>query len=826
MGNKFQNNKPSIGLIINNAVGFYQSMLTKAVFQCAEDRNVNLVLFNGGNLDLDSSHDHDFNQIYHMAPYARLDGLILSSTLGNIEQMTSYQKLVETMYRIPTVTVGYRIDKIPTVLVDNYGGMKSVVSHLIEAHQYRKIAFVAGPKGNLDAEERFQAYQDALQDANIKLDPTIIYPGHFFYDDGLEFGKKISALKNIPFHAVVFANDDMAIAAMKVFRSKNISLPKDLAITGFDDIPEADFNYHKLTTVRKSTNDEAAAALGMVLDIINGKEVPAEKFIQTQVVIRESCGCSPLRGTKAAHIRRIQSEQGELKESDTRFNIEKKLLLNKSTIIENILNQLTVDETVKNDLRHAISAFIDMAIFDLKNLRSQPMTLMILDEWLEISLEWNNFSENWQNMIHLLQVNISVYITDPDQSGYLDDLTQQMLTNVTKWIPYLENRHYIKLYQFLSEYPATFGRINSELDRNNIIAILRKELKNIDLKKVFIVLFKSGPFSVNPFDAGKEGELVLAIDNNNDLLSSGNSIIFPLADILPDEVIQQRDRYSILLMGLFCRQEHFGYIGLAINGLPSISLYVMREQISNALYSSEIFKRYKESEGKMQITVDQLRLKEEYQRDILMNLPFLIFETDAELNITYMNNTTREYMMKGELKVPEVFSIVHFLSLQDQGLVKKAASSEGLAGSIQLTDVRLVHPKTNKPVPVIKIDKMVDLNGRTTGFRWSALDLESLLNFKTLSGEEFTQHYRISKREKDVMDLVVQGYRKKDIAQKLYIAENTVKGHIADLYDKLGVNNRSALIELLNRYYTDHFGWNAYAFNLFSRLFNSLSTTD
>ena len=143
-----------------------------------------------------------------------------------------------------------------------------------------------------------------------------------------------------------------------------------------------------------------------------------------------------------------------------------------------------------------------------------------------------------------------------------------------------------------------------------------------------------------------------------------------------------------------------------------------------------------------------------------------------------------------------------------------------------LNEIRLTHPKSNKTVPVVKIDVIANPDNKITGLRWAALDLESLLALKPISGEDFTQHYRISKREKDVMDLVIQGYRKKDIALKLFIAENTVKGHMSDLYDKLGVNNRSAMIELLNHYYADHFGWNAYAFNLFSRLFNKVNDSD
>lgn len=801
----------TVGLLINNAAGYYQSALTKGMIKSAEYFHVNLLVFNGGYLNFE--HDKDFNQIYHLVSQNRLDGLIVSSTLGDFSKNQDFQDILQLMKEIPAVTIGYRFQSIPAVLADNYGSMKFIVKHMIEDHKFKRIAFVSGPLVNNDALERFNAYKDALQESQIEFDPEIVYYSNFTFEDGIEIGNKIAAFKKIPFESIVFANDEMALAAAKVLKAKNINIPVDLAITGFDDIPEADFSNQKLTTVRKSPNDEAAAAMKAILDLIQGVQVPQTKVVSSQPVIRESCGCKPLRKIEMIHSRNEKAEKYEVLDKNNHINIEKQLLLNKDKIINMIISSLAVDDLIRNELKHGVSVLFDMLLFDLKSLRSQPMVLMILDEWFELTQEWNNFNEIWQNIITQIQDKFAAMINDPDQHQYLDKLVYKMLNNLTKWINYHENRTFFKLHEFLKDNPTNLGMINSELNKDEILKILKTELRKTDLIQMFIVLFQKNTDASNK---NKKAELVLAVDNNKEFSGSEE---FPLAGILPDRIFEDEMRYPILFMGLFCRGEHFGYIGLGLNGFPSITHYIVREQISNALYTSELFNRYKEEGGKSKAFIDELKQKELENSELVQNLPFAVLETDRDCNISFINRAGMDAFGLDPQGLLNNNSILRFLSQKDQELLQKAVQGKNKSeGNGAAAGLNQIHLDTPHPLIIYKIELIKGADDQVKKVRWSLINPEPLMVSSIVTGENLVQKYHITKREKEVMDLLIQGYRKKDIALKLFITENTVKGHITELYDKLGVNSHTDMITLVNQFYSRMLGWDAYAFNLLFKL--------
>ncbi len=82
------------------------------------------------------------------------------------------------------MSVGLPLPGIPSVLVGNYQGMRDAVEHLIEVHGFRRIAFIRGPLGNLEEEERYRAYCDALADHGIPLDENLVVFGDWYYPSG------------------------------------------------------------------------------------------------------------------------------------------------------------------------------------------------------------------------------------------------------------------------------------------------------------------------------------------------------------------------------------------------------------------------------------------------------------------------------------------------------------------------------------------------------------------------------------------------------------------------------------------------------------------
>jgi len=218
------------------------------------------------------------------------DGLIVIPDDLSDEQFKYVQDLIRSGFPVVLTTPE---KPGPLVAVDNAGGIKAALDHLLQ-HGHRRIAFIAGKSGRGgDSAERLSAYRDALRDAGIPEDPRLIAFGEHRREDGRTAIQQILAT-GAPFTAVLASNDPSCLGAMDVLRAAGRRIPDDVALIGFDDILEARSQLPPLTTVRHPTFALGYQAVEALLDVIEGKH-PGELHLRlpTQLVVRESCGCRP-----------------------------------------------------------------------------------------------------------------------------------------------------------------------------------------------------------------------------------------------------------------------------------------------------------------------------------------------------------------------------------------------------------------------------------------------------------------------------------------------------------------------------------------------------
>jgi LacI family transcriptional regulator len=145
-----------------------------------------------------------------------------------------------------------------SISVDNHSGAYAMVAHLA-AQGYRSIAFLAGPAGNFEAQERLRGYRDALA-ALLPQSKPQIFDGDFTEESGQRVGRALLAAPHRP-HALFAANDMMAIGALLALKQGGLELPRDMALAGFDDIPIARYVTPALTTVRVPIGELGVQAL-------------------------------------------------------------------------------------------------------------------------------------------------------------------------------------------------------------------------------------------------------------------------------------------------------------------------------------------------------------------------------------------------------------------------------------------------------------------------------------------------------------------------------------------------------------------------------------
>lgn len=165
--------------------------------------------------------------------------------------------------------------------IDNAGGAGAMVDHLV-AEGRRAIVHVAGPAGNIDAEERQRGYLAAM--ARAGLSPRVI-PGNFEEVAGAE-AVAILRGEGAAVDAIFAANDMMAIGAMLALRDTGRGVPGDVAVAGFDDIPLARLVSPGLSTIRVGIADAGGVAVRRLAAMIDGGEDRRVDTMVPQLIVR------------------------------------------------------------------------------------------------------------------------------------------------------------------------------------------------------------------------------------------------------------------------------------------------------------------------------------------------------------------------------------------------------------------------------------------------------------------------------------------------------------------------------------------------------------
>ncbi len=191
----------------------------------------------------------------------------------------------------PAVSIGYSLPAgcAAAIHADDRQGARAATQHLIGLG-HRRIGVISATRPITALSRRMDGYRDALSQANLPNDPDLIAFGDFSPESGYQAATDLLALQ--PQLTAIFAfNDRMAMGAIRCLRDAGLSVPRDIAVIGFDDIPEAALADPRLTTVRQPALQMGASAARTLFDLIEHHvSGPSEVTLATELVIRASCG--------------------------------------------------------------------------------------------------------------------------------------------------------------------------------------------------------------------------------------------------------------------------------------------------------------------------------------------------------------------------------------------------------------------------------------------------------------------------------------------------------------------------------------------------------
>ncbi len=196
-----------------------------------------------------------------------------------------------------------RARKFPYILIDHQGtgdpdhsvgatnrqGGHEATRYLIGLG-HRRIGFVTGTLDLACATDRLDGYRQALAEHAIPFDPALVQPGDFDQPSGSTAAQALLDLPQPP-TAVFASNDAMAFGVMEAARARGCSVPGDLSVVGFDDIPQTTLVYPPLTTIRQPLEEMGRVATRMLLHLITDPQADMRTVtLPTSLVERQSCG--------------------------------------------------------------------------------------------------------------------------------------------------------------------------------------------------------------------------------------------------------------------------------------------------------------------------------------------------------------------------------------------------------------------------------------------------------------------------------------------------------------------------------------------------------
>ncbi len=165
----------------------------------------------------------------------------------------------------------------PTISLDNRAAAQAMTEHLIGLG-HRRIGIIKGPRSSPLTLDRVAGYQDALSQAGIAVDPSLICHGDFTLKAGDDGAGAMLALADRP-SALFCENDEMAIGALRRIKQMGLRVPEDISLVGFDDIPFAAYCDPPLTTIAQPAEAFGQKAVEMLIALIEKKPIAVRHVV-------------------------------------------------------------------------------------------------------------------------------------------------------------------------------------------------------------------------------------------------------------------------------------------------------------------------------------------------------------------------------------------------------------------------------------------------------------------------------------------------------------------------------------------------------------------
>jgi signal transduction histidine kinase len=586
------NTRQTIGVLTRNLDERTYQLDWLGAVDAAREYNINVICFPGGALHSPEGFEAQANILYDLIDVTHLDGLLVLT--GNVTLFLSPEEILEFHTRYQAVPIVYptpvakqivrvarenrrEVSHVLTHFVgetDQWTHIEDLVTHLVEEHRYRRIAFICGPEGHSSSQERYQRYVAALARYGVPHDPDLVVEPCQDWLDTAEirhFLDQRDLPEQLDFEAVVGVNDQRALIMVRELQARGVRVPDDVAVVGMDDRLESQLADPPLTNARTPFHVAGRGDAERLFAYLHG-EPPRGQGVHVELVRRRSCGCVPTTVALAAKREGICAERtGAETFEDVLSSCRAAIVSEIVRVVETSLTEMASGwaEELLGSLVSELSSDADDA--------SAGVFALTLERVLRQVVATGDAVLPWQNAISVLRAHLLPLCSDRETLLRCEALWGQAracVSEIQQWGA-IKQRHTIEHQAALLH--DIGAALISTFDVPGLMDVLHRELPRLDIPSCSLFLYD------NPGTPPEWSRLMLAYNETGrvELESGGRRV--RSRHMLPGDTLPRERVASMVVEPLYFRAEQLGVIVFEMGPRDGRVYQVLSRQISSAL---------------------------------------------------------------------------------------------------------------------------------------------------------------------------------------------------------------------------------------------------
>lgn len=624
------------------------------MLKAAADYDLNFINFAGA---IKYSFFNDIDFITHYLKKFRfmksplVDGLVTwASSLCELMDTKTVEETFSAV-KLPMVDIGYLdLPNIPSVRIDNSFSISLMMKHLVEVHKYRKFAFI-GCESSSPHLERLQCFKKELSDYGLpEVENSIFLTKSMNSVDVAEAVNKLASLHNLhdrqEIECIVTPSDLIASDVIEELDKHGISVPKDIAITGFNNQYSGVFARSPVTTMNLEYFKRGYASVELLIDRIMSPNGHFEtRLVPTSILVRQSCGCFEDSVIQAGMDFNEDSAplfegKSESEQKDFVYQKVRGIFLRQS----------------EKELRDLVEAIF----YDIFEQKEPSKMLRWFQNLLQNTRKDSSLvnSEIQQSITLLRKILLPLVRDDVKKNFHIENVFHQLRTLTSVFIEYdtIAPREDTYLMNNLSQIAINFASAKSG---KQIQDVLRYQLGEMGIPGIILALSENMTSDLGTANL----ELILPEPPADIQQKLPCKIVDP--SFIPKHFFPQGRRYSFIAEILHYEDKYFGYAFLEI-GNPNISIYdTVRTLLSNALNAVYI------KEGRTKIRTSLLSNEELVG---ILNLPA---EDSDEIRTGIKSSQITNYLFEHLNERTDLDKMARDLSISKSHLVRRAKELTG-----------------------------------------------------------------------------------------------------------------------------------------------------